>query len=150
MRSGLLLTFVCALVAFSGCIHAVQYNCQMGCPLTGPSVCGQDGITYQHECLAVCQKVKVAGRGPCGLQAQLLSRDVAFAPTSNWDASPLVLPAAINRYSSEGFRLAGRALSGSFQPQASYVKGWRAAAAAAAAAAAGTAAVSANTLMSMQ
>jgi hypothetical protein len=85
---------------------------------------------------------------------------VAFAPTSNWDASPLVPPSAINRYSAEGFRLAGRALAGHFEPQASYVKGWKTAAAAAAATAAvATAAVataeagagaSSNTLMSIE
>jgi hypothetical protein len=89
------------------------------------------------------------------------SAAVAFAPTSNWDASPLVPPAAINRYSAEGFRLAGRALAGFFEPQASYVKGWRAAAAAAAAGGGAGAAVTAaaaanetgasgNTMMSVE
>lgn len=35
----------------------------------------QDGVTYQNDCLAECQAVKVQSSGPCGLQGQLLSRD---------------------------------------------------------------------------
>lgn len=36
-----------------------NFNCDEGCSLKrqtmGPMVCGDDGITYFNECLAVCQ-----------------------------------------------------------------------------------------------
>lgn len=28
-------------------------------------ICGGDGFSYQHECLAICQGVKVASKGLC-------------------------------------------------------------------------------------
>ena len=46
--------------------NSSPYSCDEGCDLSrGRSVCGDDGITYLNECLAICQDVDVAYQGEC-------------------------------------------------------------------------------------
>lgn len=48
------------------CPPAAQYACDYKpCPDDVAPICGSDGFSYQHECLAICQGVKVASQGLC-------------------------------------------------------------------------------------
>ena len=42
-----------------------EYNCQEGCPLSNDLVCGDNGLTFMGDCLAVCAGVNVVHRGAC-------------------------------------------------------------------------------------
>ena len=64
MRSFTLLLFV-ALIKWISAANADVYDCDAGCELTGTPVCGEDGVTYADECLAVCQNIKVSATGVC-------------------------------------------------------------------------------------
>lgn len=42
----------------------------MGCSASVSPICGQDGLTYMNECLAMCQGVTVAAVSSCTEAAQ--------------------------------------------------------------------------------
>lgn len=77
------------------------YNCKKGCKLTGPPVCGEDGVTYADECLAVCQDVTVANHGIC-------KGDNAFDRGSSRRLrrakAPKVSLEKMNRFEGEGYK----------------------------------------------
>jgi len=44
------------LLASLAASHALNaFDCQKGCPLEGPPVCGEDGVEYLNDCVAFCQ-----------------------------------------------------------------------------------------------
>ena len=62
----ILQTFTYTFVTTTLLVSTVTaYDCDSGCELHGPVICGTDGITYADACLAVCQGVKVLHPGAC-------------------------------------------------------------------------------------
>lgn len=48
-----------------------SYDCDLGCEVVDEPVCGTDGITYENECLAVCQDVEIDHSGACSDDPQM-------------------------------------------------------------------------------
>lgn len=96
--------FLCAFVAglMGASATASKYNCDEGCALVGPPVCGEDGMTYADECLAICQDVAIASEGSCEGDNASGGKDSARRLRSR--SRKLVSMDAINRFSKEGFR----------------------------------------------
>jgi hypothetical protein len=51
---------------FAAATTTLPPPCAAGCDLSASQVvCGADGLTYAHACLALCQGIAVAATGPC-------------------------------------------------------------------------------------
>ena len=80
------------------------YNCDLGCKLIGPSVCGADGVTYADECLAFCQDVKVSSRGACPSDR---SQEAAASRILQRRRPQVVSKSRMSRFANEGFKYVG-------------------------------------------
>jgi hypothetical protein len=72
-------------------------------------VCGEDGLTYAHSCVAVCQGVAVDRVGPCdslGLALLDLSANLSSAggPSQQSNDSRPNPMAVMGRFFLEGFK----------------------------------------------
>jgi V8-like Glu-specific endopeptidase len=68
----------------------------------GPRVCGEDGITYQNECIAFCQEIAVRKMGPCpGQPASIASSEII-------DASTVVTLESMKRFEKEKFKFVAK------------------------------------------
>lgn len=76
------------------------FDCDAGCDLGAPPVCGKDDLTYNNECLAVCQGVEVARPGACPGQPPV--------DQSSYVGQGFVENEKINRFQGQGYKYVAR------------------------------------------
>jgi V8-like Glu-specific endopeptidase len=83
-----------------------NYDCNIGCSMDpeemGPQVCGEDGITYQNECISFCQEIAVRKMGPCPGQP------ASIASSEKIDASAVVTLESMKRFEKENFKFVAK------------------------------------------
>jgi len=82
--------------SFPCCVCRCSSGCADGCDL-GDLVCGDDGITYQGSCLAICQGVAIVKQGACTPTDSTMFSSEGFGTASASDGSGVVTQEQMNR-----------------------------------------------------
>lgn len=81
--------FLLLLATLLATTTAYVFDCAAGCPLSGEAVCGDDGLVYAGECLALCSGARVVACGgeSDGGDSSSISGGGSDAPTPSTPSS---------------------------------------------------------------